>query len=499
MNEELLPVLLIIIPLGAAFLTTLISTFSRKLARLLPLIGVLAMVFIAALLLKEVVENGDVTAKTGFDVWNDESTADSIPMGIHLVATPLGSLMALGMSVVASFVLISALSTKKDSSEPWYSMMVMMATAGAVGMVITGDLFNLFVFLEITSISGTVLAALPRGEGDKGLNWRGAVGYAIISAIASFLILAAIALIYGATSTLNMEQIAGRITGADPFLIGAALLLMLVGFGIEAEIFPLNGWAPDVYRGARWGASSIFSGVIGKAGLLALLRVVLMTLGPALDGQLVADILLWGGAVTFLVGEAAAFTSKDLYRIFGFSSIGMFGLMLMSFSLGADQGIWAGVFIVVGHMVLKPVLFSITGSLSDRDKDAPLSRLNGLISRSRTTAFLFAAAAIMLLGLPPSPIFWGKYFLITGIGIERQWLLLGVLLVGILLEAGYIGKLLYRALSGREATKKEDMPFFKWVAVTSLLLISALIGLAPSALEEVAEKVLEEFLKWGVV
>ncbi|MEA3559329.1 MAG: proton-conducting transporter membrane subunit [Candidatus Thermoplasmatota archaeon] len=496
MNADLLPVLLIIIPLGTAFLTTLIATFSKKIARYLPLMGVLAMVIIAIFLLIEVVNSGSVTSVTGFQ---DRELTDggTIPLGIHLVATPLGALVALGMSGVALFVLTSHISDSGDRSEPWFSLLVMMATAGAVGMVITGDLFNLFVFLEITSISGTSLAALPRGKVKKGLNWKGALGYAIISALASFLILAGIALIYGATQTLNMGMIPARLLDADPFLIGTALILMLVGFGIEAEVFPLNGWAPDVYKGSRWGTSSIFSGVIGKAGLVAMIKVVLLMVGPALDGSLVADILLWGGAATFLVGEAAAFTSKDIYRLLGFSSIGMFGLMLVAFSLGSENGIWAGVFLILGHMILKPVLFSITGRITDRDTNTPLSKLDGLMDRSKTGAFLFGGAAIMLLGMPPSPIFWGKFYMINEIGAQGNWLLLGVILLGTLLEAGFIGRLLWRVFSGNGENGKTKIPFLQGTTAAVALGLSAAIGFMPGIIEPIINSIAEDLLgRW---
>jgi formate hydrogenlyase subunit 3/multisubunit Na+/H+ antiporter MnhD subunit len=371
--------------------------------------------------------------------------------------------------------------------------MVMMATAGAVGMVITGDLFNMFVFLEITSISGTVLAALPRGDGEKGLNWKGAAGYAVISALASFLILGAIALLYGATSTLNIAQMAERMGDIHTYVAGTALLLVMIGFGIEAEIFPLNGWAPEVYRGSRWGTSSIFSGVIGKAGLIAMLKVISVVLAPALEGNIAMDILLWGGVITFVIGEAAAFTSKDLYRLWGFSSIGMFGLILTAFALGGENGIWAAVLIMIGHLISKPVLFSLTGALKHKDRDLPLSVLDGLVGRSKLTAFLLIGAALMLLGMPPSPIFWGKYFLFSGAGGDSNWLLIGVLIIGTLLEAGYIGKLLWRVVQTKEGGRSVKLPIATAVMASLAVALGILIGAVPGLLQDILDLVVMEF------
>jgi len=479
------PVLLIVIPLIAAFLTPLVATFSKKTARFIPLIGVLSMGVVAVMLLLDVV--GDT-----FKVVQSTTGGFEPPWGINLVVTPLGALISVGMIGVATYVLASNIIKKEKDGGPWFELMTMMATAGAVGMVITGDLFNMFVFLEITSISGTVLAALPRGNGKKGLNWKGAAGYAIISALASFLILAAVGLLYGSTSTLNLAQMGSRVENIDTFVAGTALLLMIIGFGIEAEIFPLNGWAPEVYRGSRWGASSIFSGVIGKAGLIAMLKVVTIVLAPALEGNIVMDMLLWGGIITFIVGEAAAFTSKDLYRLLGFSSIGMFGLILASFSLGGQNGIWAAVMIMIGHMISKPVLFSLAGSLRGEDQDAPLSALDGLMGRSKTAGFLFAGAMLMLLGMPPSPIFWGKYFLFSEAGGQENWLLVGVIIIGTILEAGYVGKLLWRTMPKEGITKKIKLPITTGIMAFIAVISGVGIGVMPGILEDLVSQVLWE-------
>jgi formate hydrogenlyase subunit 3/multisubunit Na+/H+ antiporter MnhD subunit len=487
------PVLLIVFPLIAAFLTPLAFIVSKKYARFIPLLGILAMGVVSFMLLWEFIDTfydqnialGSINSTTG---------GFQPPFGISLVVTPLGALISFGMIMVALYVLITNIQKKEDDKGPWFEMMAMMATAGAVGMVITGDLFNMFVFLEITSISGTVLAALPRGNGEKGLNWRGAAGYAVISALASFLILAAIALLYGSTSTLNISQMAHRIGDINTYVAGTALLLMIIGFGIEAEIFPLNGWAPEVYRGSRWGTSTIFSGVIGKAGLIAMLKVVTVILAPALDGNIAMDILLWGGVITFIIGEAAAFTSKDLYRLWGFSSIGMFGLMLAAFSLGGRYGIYAAVMIMIGHLISKPVLFSLTGALKHKDKDLPLSALDGLASRSRITAMLFVGAALMLLGMPPSPIFWGKYFLFRQAGTGSEWLLMGLLIMGTMLEAGYIGKILWRVLPKKDVSKPFKLPITTMVMAVIAVTFGIILGAAPALLEDILDLIWIEFL-----
>ncbi len=490
------PVLLVVIPLSAAFLVPLISMLSKKLAEWIPILGLLGMAIVMAINLPELF-NGPITSTTG---------GFNPPWGISIIMTPLGGLFAAGMIGVGLFVSISGIS---DSGRPYqaiYNTFVMMATAGAVGMVITGDLFNMFVFLEITSISGVVLAAMPRKGHEKGLNWRGAAVYAVVGGVASFLVLAGIALLYGATSTLNIAQIASRIEDVDTFVIGAAFLAMFVGFGIESELFPLNGWAPEVYRGSRWGTSSLFSGVIGKAGLLALIRVSITVLSPGLENDLIPDILLWVGAATYIFGEAAAFSSKDLYRILGYSSIGMFGLLTVSFSLGIEDGIRGGILLLIGHMLVKPLLFSMTSFAGRMKKgDVPISSLKGLIRTSPLAGILLTIGILALIGMPPSPIFWGKFLIISSAGSEAQWLLIGILLTGTILEAGYLGRMLYNILDTRRSHSPSKLPFARGLMGIVAVLTILLIGIVPGPLNDMADLIVKELMdpsiytSWGVI
>lgn len=489
------PVLLIIIPLLAAFLVPMVSLFSKKIAGIIPLLGLIGMAVVMAVDFSELY-NGPITSTTGgFDP----------PWGISILLTPLGGLLAAGMIGIGLFVLISEIGGERSRHQTTYDTMVMMATAGAVGMVITGDLFNMFVFLEITSIAGVVLAAIPREGDDKGLNWRGAAVYAVIGGVASFIVLAGIALLYGSTSTLNIAQIAERIGDVDTFVIGVSFLALFIGLGIESELFPLNGWVPEVYRGSRWGTGSLFSGVIGKAGLLALLRISMVVLSPGLENEIIPNILLWVGAATYIFGEAAAFTSKDLYRMLGYSSIGVFGLLTASFALGVDGGVRGGSLILIGHLLAKPLLFSMLGFAGRRKKgDVPLSSLRGLIRSSPAAGIMMTIGALALIGMPPSPTFWGKFFLFSAAGSEAEWLLIALLLLGTILEAGYLGRILFYIFDQSNPTRSDRLPIARGIMGAVAVLLILLIGILPGSLEDLFDLVVSELLdpstytSWGV-
>ncbi len=490
------PVLLIVIPLVAAFLVPITSIFMKGLAKWIPLLGLIGMAVVMALDFGDLYD-GPVTSITG---------GFGPPWGISIIMTPFGGLLATGMIGVALFVMISEIDGKKRAHQTVYNTMVMMATTGAVGMVITGDIFNMFVFLEITAIAGVVLAAIPRDGHEKGLNWRGAAVYALVGGVASFLVLAGIALLYGATSTLNIYQIAERIEGVDTFVVGAAFLTMFIGLGIESELFPLNGWAPEVYRGSKWGTGSLFSGVIGKAGLLALLRISFVVLSPGLENGIVMDILLWVGAATYLFGEAAAFSSKDLYRVLGYSSIGVFGLLVASFSLGVADGIRGGTMLLLGHMLAKPILFSMMGFAGRKKKgDVPLSSLKGLIRSSPSAGIIMTIGILALIGMPPSPTFWGKYFLFSAAGSEGQWLLISILIIGTLFEAGYLGRMLFNIFDTRKERKADTLPLARGIMGALFVFFIFLIGFLPGPLEDIITFVIAElidplnYISWGSI
>ncbi|HHD15812.1 MAG TPA: hypothetical protein ENK47_03805 [Euryarchaeota archaeon] len=490
------PVLLIVIPLAAAFLVPLTSLFSKAIARWIPLLGLLGMALVIGLDFGDLYDGAVTSTTGGFDP----------PWGISIVMTPFGGLLAAGMIGVALYVLLSGVGGRDGKNGVVYSTMVMMATTGGVGMVITGDLFNMFVFLEITSIAGVVLAAMPRDNDRKGLNWRGAAVYAVVGGVASFLVLAGIGLLYGATSTLNIAQMASRVGDMDAFVAGTAFLLMLIGFGIEAELFPLNGWAVEVYRGSRWGTSSIFSTVIGKAGLFALLRMSFIVIGPAIKGDFVMDILLWGGAATYLFGEAAAFTSRDMYRMLGYSSIGVFGLLTASFSIGTGDGVRAGVLLIIGHMLAKPLLFSMMAHAGRRySGDVPLKALRGMIRSSPAGALMMTVGILALIGMPPSPTFWGKYFLFSGAGSSEQWVLVGILVVGTVIEAGYLGRLIFNIFDVRKDTRENGLPLARGIMGAVAVFMIFLIGVMPGPLHDIIELVIREllqpltYIRWGVI
>lgn len=484
------PVLLIAIPLVSAFLTPLISLLSRKASRWVPLLGVIGMAGVMALLFGDLYDGAVTSTTGGFDP----------PYGISIVMTPLGGIISTGMILVALFVILSDLGGGRKFRVV-YDTMVMMGTAGAVGMVITGDIFNMFVFLEITSIAGVVLAAIPREGEEKGLNWRGAASYAIMGTVASFVVLAGIGLLYSATSTLNIARMVERIGEVDPFVLGTAFMAMFVGLGIEAELFPLNGWAPEVYKGSRWGTSSLFSGVIGKAGLIALVRIVFTVIGPAVEGGMASEILLWTGVITFLFGEAAAFTSKDVNRMLGYSSVGVFGLLAASFSLGSGEGIRAAVLQIIGHMLAKPLLFSVMGHIGIKG-DAPLSSLKGLSGSSPTAAALLTVGALALIGMPPSPNFWGKFFFFTGAG--DRWLVIGLVVIGTLMEAGYVARLLYNVHSRKGDEDRKPISVARGITGVFAALLIVSLGLFPGLLEGILDLVVSEltdpsiYSGWGV-
>ena len=315
--------------------------------------------------------------------------------------------------------------TPKPSAK--FSTLFILNYLGATGIILTGDIFNLFVFLEITGITAYALAASAKTP----RSLEGGMKYLVVGSISSTLYLIAVALVYAHTGTLNMAQLASLNLARDP-LMWAAFGLALIGFAAEAEQFPMNGWAPDAYTGAPPSVASLFAGVTAKASVYALVRLAYTVFG-------FGDASFWllvMGVITLLVAEGAALNQKEFKRALAYSSVGQMGLALVGFSAGLAPGF----FVLLAHALAKPLAFL---SLGDEPVD-------GLVRRSGWRGVLFGLASLSVMGLPPFPGFWAKLWVLKALLAKGQVWALWLVLLGALMEAAYYGRGLVRALSRGE-------------------------------------------------
>ncbi len=379
------------------------------------------------------------------------------PFGENLYVGPVAVFLVTVVSLIGLLIAIYNLWAIKGGDVTRFSVLFLMYIAGASGIILTGDIFNLFIFMEITEITSYALAAY--GPERRALG--GAFKFLVVSSIGSTLYLLGVMLIYTQLGTLNIAEIAARIGQTTPGLLTFAGVLLISGLAVEAELFPFNGWVPDTYTGAVNGVSAALSGIGAIAGVYALFRIVMTVLGK--DGMyvltygkldLMAVIAILATA-TVVIGELSALTQKNVKKMLAYSSMAQMGLVAAGFSIGSTLGVYGGIFQLINHSIAKSMLFLIVGVLVAAGVGERIENFKGLWKRSPFLSLAFTIGAFSMLGFPLFAGFWSK-FAIVGASIQRGgWydFIIGLVLFASVAEAFYYLRIVTYIFSSTEMEK----------------------------------------------
>lgn len=326
-------------------------------------------------------------------------------VGIGLRADRLGALMLVVGSTMLLAVLVYAMGQRgADERSPWYPPTYQVLTAGVCAAFLAGDLFNLFVAIEMLLMSSYVLITL---DGDDA-QIRSGTTYVVLNVVESTLLLVAVSLVFAATGTLSLDLLPERLAALPDGVRLGLKLLLLISFGLKAAVFPLFSWLPDSYPAALSPVSAIFAGLLTKVGVYALIRteVELMPGGTR-------TLLLVVAGATMAVGVIGAIAQDDMKRILSFHIVSQIGYMVMGLAIGGPVAITATVFYIVHHIPVKSSLFLVEGIVERSTGTSALHRVSGLASRSFPLALLFLVPALSLAGLPPFSGFVGKLAVIA--------------------------------------------------------------------------------------
>ncbi|SFE06954.1 Na+/H+ antiporter subunit D [Blastococcus tunisiensis] len=342
-----------------------------------------------------------------------------VPLGIVLVVDRLSALMLVVAATVALGVLVFAVgqgAADGDEETPIsiFHPTFLVLIAGVANAFLAGDLFNLYVGFEILLTASYVLLTL----GGSAARIRAGITYIIVSLLSSLLFLAAIGLVYGATGTVNMAQLAVRL-GELPE--GTQVLLqsmLLIAFCIKAAVFPLSAWLPDSYPTAPAPVTAVFAGLLTKVGVYAIIRTqTLLFPGGALD-----EVLMWAALATMLIGILGAVAQTDIRRILSFTLVSHIGYMVFGISLASQAGLAGALFYVVHHIAIQTTLFLVAGLVERQGGSTGVDRLGGLATASPLLAVLFFVPAMNLAGIPPFSGFIGKLGLLEAGIADGGWL-----------------------------------------------------------------------------
>ena len=484
---DLLLPLPVVVPILAAALN-LLATGRLVLQRTLSIVTCISTVGIAVALAMVTVSEGGVVA-TEVGAW-------PVPLGISLVADRLAAGLLVVATVVVLGILVYALGERTTEDErtlfhPTYLVLL----AGVSAAFLTGDLFNLFVSFEVMLTASYVLLVIggTAGQVNSGMT------YVVISLTASTLFVVAVALVYAATGTVNLADLAGRLAELDDPIRDALSLLLLVVFGIKAAVFPLFFWLPDAYPTTAAPITAVFAALLTKVGVYAIIRT--QTLLFPHDGP--SPLLLWAAGLTMVIGVLGALAQNEIKRILSFTIISHIGYSLMGLALFSVAGVAAAVFYLIQDIVTKTCLFLAGGLIESSTGSGSLTRLSGLLRRLPWVAALFALSALTLAGIPPFSGFLGKLALVQA-GLEiSQVTIVFVSLVVSLLTVLAMGKIWAGAFWGPldveglpdDAEATISPPRVARLATGGLLVVSLAVALFAGPLASYSRAAAEDLLR----
>lgn len=380
------------------------------------------------------------------------------PIGIEFALDPLNSVLAVLATFISLMVALFSRPFVKD--EDWlhvggYYTLFGLLTVGICGMIITGDVFNLYVYLEIMSLSGYALIALG---GRKSM--LAAFRYLLIGTIGASLYLLGVGYLYAMTGTLNMADLAQRIVpNIHSPLFAMAVACFLIGFGIKMALFPLHGWQPDAYTYAHPGAAAFIAGLMSKVPAYALIRFLYYIFkvdNPVVESALnVLGILGVGG---ILIGSFMALAQYDFRRMLAYSSVAQIGYIAIGLAMGNMYGFIGAVLHIINHAFMKSSLFLVIGGIEYRFGEVNLYRLGGMNKKLTISTITVVLASLSMIGLPPTCGFFSKWYLMLGAYTGGQYFYIFILVISSLLNAIYFFRIIEQMFVQREASLTEVHP-----------------------------------------
>lgn len=419
------------------------------------------------------------------------------PFGIAFVADTLGAGLAVVSSLVALAILVFGLAdTNADHRRAGFVPLFLALMTGVAGAFLTADIFNLYVWFEVTLISSFGLMVL----GGRREQLDGAVKYAFLNLLATTFLLISIALLYGLTGTLNMADLSGKVAALPAnATIETIALLFLVSLGMKAALFPLHFWLPAAYHTPLPTVSAIFAALLTKVGVYALLRVF-MVVFP--DGaELAHEAMVWTAIATMIAGALGALAASDIRRVISYTVVSGVGVMVGGLAIGTETALLGTIFYVVHSIIVSAALFMAAGMIARAGGGTRIADLAGLYKGSPFLAVTFMVCGFSLAGIPPLAGFWPKVYLVqSGLEAGAYGIVAGVLISGFLtlmLVGRTFALVFWRAASEGAPATASDGGFALRGALGALAVLTFAIGVYSAPVANVSARAASELLAPG--
>lgn len=465
-----LPVLQVIVPLLAAPACLLLRR--ARMAWLLALLACGAACAISITLLLQVTQAG----ASGYALGGWEA-----PWGIEYRVDPLNAYVMALVSAMATLMLIGAQVSIRhelpENQQPYFYIAYLLCVSGLLGIAATGDIFNVFVFLEISALSSYILIALSRSRAALWASFQ----YLIMGSIGATFVLIGIGLLYVMTGTLNMQDLAQRL----PQLAGSrtvltALVFLVTGVGLKLALYPVHTWLPNAYACAPSIVTAFLASTATKVAVYLLIRILFDVFGAefAYSRFPLQPVLLSLGIAGVLVASAAAIRQSNVKRLLAYSSVAQIGYIVLGIGIMGAAGLTAALLHLFNHALMKGALFLALAAVAYRAGGVDLKDFAGLGRRMPCTMAAIVVGGLSLIGVPLTAGFVSKWYLAAAALEQGWWWLVGIVLLGSLLAAVYVWRIVEAAYFGRPEGAGEGGAARVGEAPWSLLLPVWLLALA---------------------
>jgi multicomponent Na+:H+ antiporter subunit D len=480
--------LFVIIPLGSAFLMAILGRIIKGINKFIAPLSLLSLLYLSIYFMLKVPDT------TVYLVGGFQPVA-GVPVAIYMVIDGLSKLILLVVSGVGFFSIFYSLAyTKQYTAENKYYILFSLMIAGMNGVVISGDIFNIFVFLEIAALASYALVAF----GIEKQQLEASFKYQVLGGVASLIILMTIGLIYWNTGTLNIADIARQLiagcagTSQNGVFLKFISILLLAGFGLKAAIFPFHAWLPDAHSSAPSPISSMLSGVLIKAvGVYVLIRIFFNMFPLSYDIAMTITVL---GVISMIVGGILAIGQWDIKRMLAYSSISQMGYIVLGVGLGmvilsqkgdpviAALAITGGLFHLINHSVFKGLLFLTAGAVEFATGKRDMRKLGGLSEVMPITSKTSMIGSLAISGIPPFNGFFSKLIIIIA-AIQAHYYAIAFLAVLVsIITIAYFMKLqkytFYNKTAGSNLKKTvKEVPFSMAFSMIIMAVLCFVMGI----------------------
>ncbi|MEF8781073.1 MAG: proton-conducting transporter membrane subunit [Haloferacaceae archaeon] len=415
--------------------------------------------------------------------------------GVELSGDAFSVVIVLLDLIVATGVL-SYTRTAGPRGNAFYSGYLLL-TASILGITLAGDLFNLYVFLEILGISSYALISAA----DSRWSTYAAFKYFLVGTIGATLYLLGVGYLFLATGTLNMARVSIRLAEVgytDPVVV-TAFALTTIGLAIKIALFPLHTWLSDAHSAAPDAVSAIISGLVPAVAVYAFSRIVfsVYTTDFLAANPAIASGVLYGALLSLLAGNLFALLQRKVKILLAYSTISQFGLVIVGFAIANETAIFGAIVQLFGHGVVKGGLFILAGMFALRFDARTVEEYAGLANESPIMGLTFVTLSLTLIGLPPSVGFIGKWYIVLGAIEEGLWAIAAFVVLSTLMTTTYTLPLINRLYFHPYEGKPPDSTAITrgmLLGVALAAVLGLVLGLLSASLETVLRSAVESLV-----